>query len=1770
MAELSDTAPRVSDKGKAVDSPPDNSGQDALRDEAGLVKPETNLRDSTEVGNSAVLPTIEIDMGAEEVGSEVKIDAGPDTRAETRAESGPEVATETPAGAGDKVVQPEFITASVKALKEADSAEEILNVLQGKNAGERAAVLQGFEQENGVDFVSSLSKLDLSTQDRTAIMTALRRQDGVTDNSGAIERSLANIEANKGDAPDSDERKGSERIIRDTLSVLNTRELEELDRDMRDRTGKGLKETLLDNPLITDASRRAMELTIFGKDASGSEFRGSDYRAEHPEVFRDLIDNAVKNKDITLFQEAMRNAPVAERERFARGEEGGKSGDQVLQEAFEGQDLETARDFVANGGVSLRSLIEANDRQFLFWKHQDGIDVALKGARPEDRESYRRGEILAKGSPENLDDSQKRDLEFYNSVRERLKEAFPEPGTLEAKEDLLLNGGSFITKYAGAENPNERFRSIEDMSEADRQRLKSNPDLTEQLKESIRELTDGDETERALKLLDRKLEAETPQEAAKVGRSVEETLKDNPPPPFRHGEVLTAISRMSGEEAERYRTDSEFKEQLDKQLSDYFGEAGLNNPGSLNRIFTRPQEDLGKRMLEDIAGGKDPLANPLNKITLQALRATDGHNSRIMGSLRPVASPEDARGLYKGIEEALKADPALLEKVMKEPNSDEARDVRFALRVAFLAAKPGGSEYDFLQMNRNLMEKGELTLGDKLKLTQSQNERFDLVLTETTADEKAMLLNPDPDRQGRELQDTVFGDLNAEERKVMENALKNNEFSAADRVRLAVVGGNVSAERLESIFEGKDVATIKADYAKAYGTDMDTDVLEKVPDAERTEARDLLSSDRLTPGERVIRRNEEAAPLTGGLFFGSDGDVANIDATRNNTTRLLTRISSGEQNIDPKDVERSIDAMDSAIDQYGEDENKTREMLDKTIQTVIQAAVLASVVLSDGLTLPIALTLAGGAFHAGLAEKTDPWSVTKNLIIGGVDAGLMAIPAARIGTFLRIGDKAAVETASELATNPLIREGAEEQLSTGLRTLTERAVRSGEGAIPQAELTKLAQSVAREGATPDEIKALTLALERGYSGALNRGAADYFSSQAMLYEATKLGVGTGAVAGTVRGALEWSPDKSIGDNLTNVLGDTGTGALVGGGMTLAFGYGAGVLRGVLRKTPEGDLKFKSEDGPMEVVSTGRDGQEVVRVVNKGEEVSITGNERIRVRSANDDGDAGPAETVLPSLTIVGGQGRNVPPHANDNLPPAANDNRPPVLDERMVANGDFEPVITEAVPPVIPRTGPELVVDNGPTGIDRSRVTATNGDDSNAGPNRRTTLKLTGEAADRARARVATDRPPPTSKPSERPVVELPPAEFTVAQREALTRVLKNTSAEEKGSESYKRFLHNLAWFNQKSVADPKFDSGTYADLLILQARRGFGPRADDFVVPLEAMRNVDPATMRFVRDRFTQVEKNFKRPAGLDDARAQSTDPDVIKEEAGSAYEYAAQRLLMDMARNGTGPMKDWVFIPGTQGSPLDHAKIDGIFVGIGESNRGRVLPVDFKASPKAVSQADARNDWTLYLGRNRENRTPTAGDVAGNYNSDGTFNGIDMRTVAGNLNDLFEPRFLSGRTFDVNLFGPGRVEFPSSEPMSADDTIAALKKWVSETGRSGDNALAAFGSRAEQPYKHPDSFLNVRRQEELEIARRRQVQEQDAARERVFQDNYAKYKRELGEDGDDLTVDQARRMEEVRVILEQNDRTGFNAVDLYLIQSEINGSGISADAVLRHYSGQ
>ena len=590
---------------------------------------------------------------------------------------------------------------------------------------------------------------------------------------------------------------------------------------------------------------------------------------------------------------------------------------------------------------------------------------------------------------------------------------------------------------------------------------------------------------------------------------------------------------------------------------------------------------------------------------------------------------------------------------------------------------------------------------------------------------------------------------------------------------------------------------------------------------------------------------------------------------------------------------------------------------------------------------------------------------------------------------------------------------------------------------------------------------------------------------------------------------------------------------------------------------------------LEVVSTGRDGQEVVRVVNKGEEVSITGNERIRVRSANDDGDAGPAETVLPSLTIVGVQGRNVPPHANDNLPSAANDNRPPVLDERMVANGDFEPVITEAVPPVIPRTGPELVVDNGPTGIDRSRVTATNGDgtDGGNGNARRPTLRLNGDAADRARDRLREVLPPAARPAVVKPPPHLPPEGATQEQRLKLSRI--SNDLEGKNTPEATSFKENLAWFNgPKENRPPNFDERAYADLLIMQANVRFDEGVEGFVIPLKALRNADVATMRFVRDRFEQVNPNFRKPDLLTGDKAASTDSKAITDEVGSRYEYAAQRYLMHMSNAENGPMKDWVFIPGTQGSPLDHAKIDGIFVGIGENNSGRIVPVDFKASPKARDQADPENDWTLFLGRNADNNVTTAGDVAGLYNSNGTFNGIDHRTVVGNLQDFLSPDLMASRSFDINLFGsgPGKVDFPTAEPLPAIATRNVLRKWVAQAAAI-DERLGTFAKRSEESYPHLEKLSS----QEAKLARQ-EAQRQEALKrqqeEALFQDNYSKYKRELNDD--ELTVDEARRMEEVRVILEQNDRTGFNAVDLYLIQSEINGSGISADAVLRHYSGQ
>lgn len=1565
----------------------------------------------------------------------------------------------------------DLVGASVNALTRAQGTEQVLAVLQGKSASERQAILEGYRQVNRTDLLSDLGRKGVSGADYARVVTAIRRPDGVTDTAGSLERNLASIQASPGTATQTQ----AERQMRDNISTLSTSELQDLDRTLKaSHNGLGLKELLLDNQAISAGTRRALELQLYGQSPAPPErtLQGSDYRANHPEVALALAENALANRDLSQFQEAMRNAPEAARQSFAQGRDG-KTGEQRLAEVFRGAELSRATDFMYHGGVRLESLVTANDRQFLFWRVQGGIDVALSNARVEDVDSYRRGQALANQGSDNssLTPEQRRDLDFYGSLNARLRQAFTEPAQLIAKEDLLLNQGSFISQYAGGKSPNERFAAIEQMSESERVRLNQSPEMRAQLERAITQLAPGEEANRAKQLLERRLAAPSEAEAQKVGRTVTETLQDNPPPPYHHADVLNSLARMSGDEAKRYREDAQFRRETDAKLREYLGERALPVMGAPTN-WTDPQLRLAERMASSLAKGEDPTSDPVNRVMLQALRATEGQNNSL-GGLRILSRhPEEARGIHQAIEKILKDDPALAARIKADPNSPEARNFSFALRVEAGAARPPLQDYELGPLLGRFYRDGHLNVADRARFAQTPEDKYRAIVETSSPQERQILLQKDAQGSASRLQYAVFGNLSAEHRAVLTHGLQAGALDAADKARLAVLDNNISPTNLGTVLRDQDISQVKADYARKYGRDMDADVLERAPIANRLQVQELLSSTRTTSGDQFIARQPALDARPDSSFFNSDGNVANLEASRNNIAQMLTQASAEQRQVNEGDYQRRIGAMDQAITQYDKDQNRTREALDQAIQTTIQAAVFTSAVLTDGLTLPIALSLAGATFHAALSNDTDPWSRTKTLAKGFVDSAVMAIPGSQLGAMMRISESAAQVTATRMAGSTLLREGAQTEVQASLQGLASNAIRTGNTRIAQEEFTRVAGTLAKPGATREEVSRLAATLQTEYQVAVNRGAADYFTTAVQLREAARIGGLSSALAGTVNGAIDYDPRHSVAANLTRIGTSAAIGAIEGAGMTVAFGYGVTAIRGVLRRGTDGNLTVRSEGSDtrqLEIVSTGPDGREVVRAVPKDVDTPILPTDVLRVKAANDNGltpTPTPAEALLPPLQlVVGVDPRNVPRAANENHPRAENDNLP-YRQEPMVVNGN-----------------PQVTASGRDETGNRTRLSLVNNDRPLSG-RRPEDLDRQAPNGDRTSA----DRPT-TARPGE---IRPPLSE------EALTRALGDNAAHIKALESDARFRPHVDWLKANSG---QTDVRAYSDMLLLAKRVATDGRPA-LVVPLERLQDASPVTLRFIRDRMLEASNGFERPTST---------------QHGKQYEYAAQRLLMerlsgtanepvnipdtDLGRTHaslTANLRDWIFIPGAQGSPMDHAKVDGMFINVRD---GRFVPVDIKNNTSSEAKAsNSANFLNLTFERDGSNRAINQA------------NGLFVRPpdadfVTAQLARVLDSTRAPSQSTNVSVFG-NALQYPPAGDRTNRQMAQTLDRFITQANEIDNPFINLWASRVRDAatyYRHQNP--NARAEglpdpavADLPLAAAPQHQADKAATDRLF----------------------------------------------------------------------
>jgi hypothetical protein len=1180
-----------------------------------------------------------------------------------RADSSPARPEATPATPGPHILNQEATTAAVNTLSKATGSEQILSVLGSKSSGEIQDILEAYKKSQGRDYVKDLLKKDLPYEDYSAVLTVLRRKDGVTDTAGVIDRNLAAVwDAQEGarravssvsdfgevevvGASASPPRPGAEmpkqiaaeRNIRDAISTLSTAELQNLDAQLRQAPkSKRLGEVLLSDPSLSAATKTAIELQLYGEHrdgmpTQGRELRGSDYRASHPDVALAMADNALQNKNLPMFQEAMRNAPQSARDQFAVGSAGRQTGDQRLQAAFAGDDLTRAREFAQNGGISMQSLITANDSQFLLWKQQGGIDVALRTARSEDVAAFKRGQELS-ANPDQLSSlpaEDQRSVAYYRSVHERLQSANPDPRQVAMWEDTLVNGGSFISTFAAGQNANDRFHGVEHMPEVERQRLAKDPLLKSQLDRTVDAIATGDERTRLHELIERKLASGSEAEAAKVGRTVEQTLADNAPA----GDVLNAIARMGGAEAHRYREDPQFKQNLDTGIHKYLSQSDVLQ--SSREFYTHdPELQLADRMLAAITRDAQPLADPLTRIAMKAAQAIDGNNTPHGARTLNLSHPEEARGIAQDIDTVLRENPELAKRLRDHPYSEEAQALSWAMRVAGSAAKPR-LEMNDGRMFARILSEGHLNLDDKMRLSQSSEERYRIIMA-ANPQESAMLLEKNPQQDdAKRLQESVFSQMSSDAREVMENGLRNHgELDAADKMRLAIIDGSVTPTNLSSILNGQDVVSVREQYSQRYHQrddkprEMDSEALAQVKGAaDYLRVGKLLSSSAPTPGDEVNARNELAGQRPGGLFIGSHGDIANIEAGRNDLNRLIEQYSAGQRLLNGPELQQSLSAMDQAIGQYDKDANRTREMADRAIELTIQAAVLASAAFTEGVTLPIALTFAGGIFHAGLSGETDPWNVTKELIKGTVNAGMMLIPGTQLGVLKGIGELAAESTAARLAS--VLRQGTQNDLQLGLKKLAGEAISSGNQTIPPDKFLELMRPLVQPNTSEAKLELLSKALQAQFQADMNAGAAKKFTEAVRTYEAAKSGAVYGLTSGTVSGGLNWNGNLSIGENFNRLSSTVAESTLEGTGMVLGFGAAANGLRAALRRTNIGELMVRAEDTPgsdlksaqqLAITHTNKDGSKTVSVVVNGSEMAVDPKDTLQLVAVNNNGD----------------------------------------------------------------------------------------------------------------------------------------------------------------------------------------------------------------------------------------------------------------------------------------------------------------------------------------------------------------------------------------------------------------------------------------------------------------------------------------------------------------------------------------------------------------------
>ncbi len=307
--------------------------------------------------------------------------------------------------------------------------------------------------------------------------------------------------------------------------------------------------------------------------------------------------------------------------------------------------------------------------------------------------------------------------------------------------------------------------------------------------------------------------------------------------------------------------------------------------------------------------------------------------------------------------------------------------------------------------------------------------------------------------EGQADRELLLKGMTPEGRTLAEKIIKQGEVKPEDRLRAFVVGyekQDVVIEQLKEMPAQQRIDMVR-NYNKAFGSNLQEDLLRKVDDANKPTVTLLATENQLT-GEQSVVRSREAVTNSTSTWLGSQGLKYDSSVFRSlSDLNLADRQYKGQ--IPPDVMDKRIKDLAANLKSF---EGTKEELANMIVEGVVTAAAIGSTPFTGGasltalmMTARIAALSTGGGLAGSLikAQLTGNYEhLAGDILKFGALTGANLLGGEALTAFSGLGGRAASRTVEKAFAEPALagvaREATpavREQITKGLAELIQKA-----------------------------------------------------------------------------------------------------------------------------------------------------------------------------------------------------------------------------------------------------------------------------------------------------------------------------------------------------------------------------------------------------------------------------------------------------------------------------------------------------------------------------------------------------------------------------------------------------------------------------------------------------------------------------------------------------------------------------------------------------------